>query len=227
MGRYKIKFNEEELNKFILIESKKVRKSAMSLYSYFRKLSTDGKLIISQRKFLARYIRYHQVISRKTFQNRIELLEELGLIIVDRTDANHVYFIASEVSEKVATQKEPETIENTELIEDSILPNNQLQDNIDIDIYTNTSSPKNNTFKGDTLKCVKEAEEIAKEVLKELKIKSSWIRLSTIAVIKERFSTIHLRGARQYIRTTILKLQAISKAIYRKTNAYIDRKSVV
>lgn len=135
---YKIQLTEMELNKLNLIENETIRQSAMSIFAYMLKLNAmendklDNagclnlkdilKLKISFRKFIEKYNRGHKdkKVSIRTFKNRVDLLEKLGLIIKEKFKNTFIYGftryqqVNEEVNSKVNSSDNNQTIENTE-----------------------------------------------------------------------------------------------------------------
>ena len=205
---YKIQFNKNEIQILNMIETDNIRKSMMSVYSYFIKLSDNSLVKISHRNFLKKYNHYHQKISLGTLNNRIKKLKELKLI--SSNENNSVYTLNRFLNENLNTEKDTLDVGITDLDEGQ-----------DFSKYESLKNNKNNNIINNTSLCeikntsVFENEEeaiiIAKEVLKELKVKSQWIKTNTVNIVKQKFNSINLLGARAYISKIVLNLQQKSK----------------
>lgn len=203
---YLRKFTELEETTLNKIDKDKVRYSTMSIYSYLIKLANEDETIdISHRSFLKKYNHYHNKISLGTLNNRIKLLKELNLITPTK-EVNRgqgiSYKLNRKLNTKLNTLKPVESLDITTVQHDveSCKAKSLTKDIYNIFISTS-----------------EEAENLAKEVLKELKIKSNWVKNSLIATVKERYKKINIAGAKAYLRKVVLQLQAYSKTIYQKT----------
>ncbi|BDR82585.1 hypothetical protein [Clostridium tetani] len=168
---YKIKFYQNELNRFNIIENEDIRKSCMSIYMYMLKLVNMEKekfykaelevpktntLKISYRKFLKKYTRYHGSMSLPTFKSRVELLLEVGLIKINKVKNSFEYsfyrFWDNEKSnEKSNDSSVDETTDNADETTDSENPKDpNAKPNLDIDTRNNSDElhedKNNNSF---------------------------------------------------------------------------------
>lgn len=212
---YKIKFNEVELNALNAIESDKVRNSTMSIYSYFKKLlqENNGTLDISYRKFLKRYVRYHGSMSVQTFKYRVDSLVDLGLLKISKEGKKHIYELDNKLYKKLDNENQAPDTDTSSLEMDSDL--HKCLNPKTNDIYTNTTAEY-----GEVITSEEEAVAITGQAIKTLKVKSKWVINAAIETIKQCYRKIHRLGAFKYISKVILKLQAISKSVYKNTHVY-------
>lgn len=238
MQKYKIKFYVLELNKFNLIESDNIRKSAMSIYSYMIKLNSkkneeynkagvdhlkdETKFCISMSEFLKLYNRSHDKISIRTLKNRIDLLEELQLIAIDKTAKTNTYSfcryipVNEEVNEKVNEEKVAETVENTdiEVIESE---HKDLNTKTPIMIYDNINTSIESVENKLNLNDEEKVDSFAViyddvvEVCKENRIKSSYHFFQICEGLRnaiEKGNGITKKFYRNYILKTVLNYKA-------------------
>ena len=216
---YKINFTEKELNIFNTIERQSKKESLMSIYSYLLKHSNkeSNTLEISFNKLYNMYIRYHKQLGFSTLKKRVNTLKELGLIVIEKNSkgVNKYLFtkftIADNVADNVANKKCAETVEITTIEEELKIPKYLNLSYIDNDIDSNNNSNTNNEFK--TLEKVNDKSIVinrAKELLKELKVKSSWIKKAVLDKLSKYYSNITIKYLDSYICKVIMQIRAIS-----------------
>lgn len=230
-NKYKIKFTEKQINVFnTKIESDSIRNSAMSIFSYFIKLINESgteELLISLRKFLKRYTRYHKKIGLTCLNERFNLLQEIGLLNIRREPRKSYYSIANlynnsndntsfnndmnnNTNDKMNDKKVAQDVDISNISIDDELHKHQSIKSLDFINYYNTPA---------------EAVAKAKEVLKALNIKSKWVINATIGKVKQIYATIGVNGSWNYIATMVNKFQAISKANYLQAKKLIKKKN--
>lgn len=230
---YKRKFNDKEMNIFNTMENELVRQSTMSVYSYFMKLieedGVNGELLISYRKFIKRYNYYHKKICLSTMKNRIDCLEELGLLLV-RKESRKTYFKLTTSESVIPTPAHIDEVENEEM-------NNKMNDT------ESPLSPETTSIKADDTSCKTETatkniididsnnnqvaksgipyetyKEIApkvtdialvcsraRELCKELGIRTAKIVNAVIGALIPRYRTITVAHLDNYIRKVIIQ----------------------
>lgn len=202
------------------IEYSVARNKCASILCYIKKHIhlNNGSWSKSIDNIYKMYNRSHKYyISTGQLKNIINRLSDLGLIVIAKVKKRNVYKIpmAKIVPNKLADNKTSEDTENTNIEED--LKNHRYIDSCkdNNNIYTNTTADY-----GKTIESEEEAVAITGQAIKTLKVKSKWVINATIETIKQCYSKIHRLGAFKYISKVILKLQAISKSVYKNTHVY-------
>lgn len=234
-----LEFSELVKNILNTIENEKIRSSAKSIYRYFKILIIEGKgsTTISFQKFLKRYSFYDKKYNRKsnkimtpqTFKTRVDLLIELGLIKRTEYKKTFTYELTLEVppclidnnyNNNNDNNNPPPGNDNEEIITLTDSYFGRFINSANDEPESKPTTPTTNF--GEFISSPDEAVEYVKRVAKELNIRSKWVINSAIANIKSCYSKINKRGAFNYIGKTILKLQAISKQVYKNTKVYCD-----
>lgn len=202
---YKIKFNDYELAKFNTIETVKKPK-IMSLYSYMVKYSVDNKLTISAPKLHKMYSHHHYKISLSYFKQLISELQDLDLIIIDKTNKINSYFILREpkkTPEKVTDEKMSEIIDipNLAVIDDECNKESSSNNN-----YTNTLK----TDFGETVAPI-ELVAYAKKLMNELRIKSNFVKENVLKKLSS-CTGVNRAGMINYILKVITEKKSIQEA---------------
>lgn len=231
---YKINFTIEEINKFNLLGNEKIRKSIMSIYMYMLKLNEkenrkyadanlnnlkhEFTLSISMLKFLNAYVRNHTKISIRTLKKRIDKLEELQLIFVDKSTKNNVYSfcrfcqVNEKVNEKVNDENTAQTTETTD-VDDCTEKHKSLNSQNDLDVdFRNNSYKKTTNLNFDNSQYRKiekwsDISELLFNTFKDLKIRSNRIRAVVIDKIEKNLNNITVRFAKNYIYKVILQVK--------------------
>ncbi|MBN1079248.1 hypothetical protein [Clostridium botulinum] len=176
---YKIKLTETEINKIYEISDKKsTQASLMSILSYLIKYTdkTTNTLTKSLNKLYKMYLRYHNKLTKSYFYTLVSKLKDKNLLSFAPVEDKK-----EETFEEI--EKVPVSIENTDLNQDSELPNNLIINNTNT--YTlNTTSVVN-------------AVELLDDVFRDLKIKSKVIK--TLVLAKLQNTVLDAKGAINYI----------------------------
>ena len=223
---YKRKFNDREMNIFNTMENELVRQSTMSVYSYFMKLidehGVDGELLISYRNFIKRYNHYHKKICLSTMKNRIDCLEGLGLLFV-RKESRKTYFKLAnpapideveneEMNNKINDTESSVSSETTSVEADDTLCKTEIAIKNIIDIDSNNNEVAKSGIPYETYKEI--APKVtnialvcsrARELCKELGIRTNRIINAVIGALIPRYRTITVAHLDNYIRKVIIQ----------------------
>ena len=212
------------------IEYTEARRKAASVLRYIKKyiFLNEGAWTVSFDTMHKMYKRYHKNFSLSQLKNIVNKLRDLGLIGIVIIKKKNVYTLpvarklSKKPTEKLPIENPTGDTENADTEENSELPRLGLE--TENDIYTNTNNGDADTVKKSYGETVSESEalNIANQVIESLKVKSKWIINSTIQTVKDCYSNINRLGAYKYISKIILKLQAISKSVYKNTHVYSD-----
>lgn len=236
-NKYKIKFTEKQMTIFnTKIENDLIRNSAMSIFSYFIKLINEAgteELLISLRKFLKRYTRYHKSIGLTCLSERVNLLQEIGLLNIRREPRKSYYSIAN-----LEDNNNNDNNNNNDLFKNDTDKNiNDKTNDTEVvqDVDISNISIDSELRKHQSIKPIgfiinyynspAEAVAKAKEVLKALNIKSKWVINATIGKVKEIYASIGTKGAWNYIAAMVNKFQAISQANYLQAKKLVKKKA--
>lgn len=179
---YKIKFDDEQIQKIYSISDKPATQSRlMSILSYVIKYTdkTTNTLTKSISKLYKMYLRYHNKITRSYFYTLIAKLKEENLLSFNLVEDK-------KEDEKEDKKELPETVENALLESYSVKPNDLI---INHNNYTYTSYTSNDVKVS--------ALELVEEVFQDLKIKSRIVR--SMVVSKLRNTVLDAAGAINYI----------------------------
>ena len=203
------------------IEYSVARNKCASILCYIKKhiILNNGAWSKSIDNIFKMYNRSHKYyISTGQLKNIVNRLKDLGLIIIEKVKKRNVYKLpmAKKMPNNLADKKTNESTENKEVEADSKKHRcmDFCKDNNNI--YINTTAPAY----GEVIADAQEAVVITGQVIKILKVKSKWVINAALNTIKKCYSKIHRLGAFKYISKVILKLQAISKSVYKNTNVY-------
>lgn len=204
MVKYKIKFNKYEQSIFNQIES--IRKiKLMSVYSYLIKYSVDCKLTISAAKLHKMYKRYHKGVSLSYFKQLLLELEEIRLILIEKSDKIRTFFVprkpfvAQKVAEKIANEEIVESIDIAKSEEHSQELNTKSCSN------TNTLTSSTPNF-GETVEA-KELTVVAESILKDMRIRNKVIIKNVLRKLESR-NNVNRSGMFKYITKVILEKKA-------------------
>lgn len=210
---YKIKFNDYQENVFSTVDfNGDKRNKLMSVYSYLIKYSNDVNVVSkSLNKLHKMYVRYHYKISNKYFYNLVDVLVDLDLL---KKNNNKILIVQEKVQEKVQIKETTESIENT---------------SVDVDFeklkcrgidYTYNSFTNIKFCGVGEFATKEELKEIAQDLYKHLKIKSSYIKTEVLNIISRYTGVIYKKSARDYLFTVILdkklKREAERNNFYKK-----------
>lgn len=234
--QYKTEFNDYQMAIFNTLDLNGYKRfNLMSVYSYLIKHSIDKLVSKSLSKLYAMYIRYHkkvdsmdESISKSYFCGLINELVDLKLLSKDN---RKVFILDSpvdkKVDEKVDKNNYAPSVEESEVTEDSVATEIQSSKNIYNNNIYNTSSEDvadiHNDFDlefesanskvfvpyGSKVLATKEQlKEIAEDLYKTLKIRSSHIKTEVLNVICAYDERIYLQSARSYLKAVILDKKA-------------------
>lgn len=194
---YKIKFNYFENSTFNQIDTVK-KKKLMSIYSYMIKYSVDNKITISASKFHKMYEKYHKGVCLSYFKELLLELERLGLIIIDKTKKIRTFFIPR-VANEVANENVDENID-IPMLEDDLQTCNIENFNNN---YTNTLNTQLETQNFGEKVAPVELVNVAKKLLKELRIRSKWVK-DEVNKKLSNCTNVNRRGMNNYVLKVII-----------------------
>lgn len=178
MKNYKIKLTVQEINSIYKIsECKNKQNKLMSVLSYMKKHSTNNALNYSITRLYKMYARYHMTMSLSYFKRLVAQLKPI--------------FLNEKVAEKVAEKKQVQSIENTNLENNSEKPNNII-----INKYTNT------LFRNSVLN-KKQLKTLADDLMFKMGVRDTLVQTLVINKIKNSKVAIQAFGAINYIKTII------------------------
>ena len=203
------------------IEYNEARRKAASVLRYLKKhiLLNNGSWSKSFLNIYNMYKRSHQYISTGQLKNIVNRLKDLGLICIEKVKKRNVYTMpmAEKMAEKMADNNSIKDVENANIEAD--LKKHRCMDSYkdNNNIYKNTTALDSY---GEVIADEQEAVVITGQVIKILKVRSKWVINAALNTIKQCYKRINRLGAFKYISKVILKLQAISKSVYKNTNVY-------
>lgn len=221
----KTNINEKQYNltaeEFAILEqinSKESKRKSQSLLRFLKKhiIKNNGSFSMSFAKIQYNYNRwvgrrkkerpYLKTISLKQVKNLINQLADFDLIRIEKVEKTNCYFLP--LPNKLPQEKANETIENTNVYEDSNCPR-ILGKYIDIDSYSNSQKFNSNNYK----KCTSlvDVRKKVKELLDKAKVKSSFIRNSVLTGVTKNYRNITEKFLDKYILKAIenARLKAI------------------
>lgn len=176
---YKIKLTETQISKIYEISDKKSTQAClMSILSYLIKYTdkTTNTLTKSLNKLYKMYLRYHSKLTKSYFYTLVSKLKDKNLLSFAPVEEE-------KKDKKEEIKKVHETVENTDLENDSETLNNIIINNTNT--YTlNTTSVVN-------------AVELLEDVFNDLKIKSKVIKSMVVAKLEN--IKLDTKGAINYI----------------------------
>lgn len=178
MKNYKIKLTIQEINSIYKIsECKNKQNKLMSVLSYMKKHSTNNALNYSITRLYKMYARHHITMSLSYFKRLVAQLKPI--------------FLNEKVAEKVAEKKQAQSIETTNLENNSEKPNNII-----INKYTNT------LFRNSVLN-KKQLKTIADDLMFKMGVRDTLVQTLVINKIKNSKVAIQSFGAINYIKAII------------------------
>ena len=204
------------------IEYSVAKNKCASILCYIKKhiILNNGAWSKSIDNIFKMYNRSHKYyISTGQLKNIVNRLKDLGLICIEKVKKRNVYTMpmAEKMAEKMADNNSIKDVENANIEAD--LKKHRCMDSYkdNNNIYKNTTALDSY---GEVIADEQEAVVITGQVIKILKVKSKWVINAALNTIKQCYKRINRLGAFKYISKVILKLQAISKSVYKNTNVY-------
>ena len=223
MKKYKINFTEYQHDIFNTLEFNGDKKrKLMSVYSYLIKYSNTDLLVTkSLNKLHTMYLRYHSKLSLSYFKKLTTLLIDMEL--VEKIN-NCLYIVAKKVAKKVAEENVDKPLENSELGQDSFLPNSP---SYNYNYYTDTNIVKmmKEYYVGITGRknaTKKDLKDIAKCLI-SIKRANALVQTIVFNKIENSQTTINLRGAVQYVNEIIVeKMEEVNSISLRQYDEYYN-----
>ena len=207
---YKIKFTDYQINVFRTLELNGNKLQNMqSVYAYLIKYSENGLVSKSLSRLYKMYDHYHNSICKSYFMQLVNELKDLNLLKKDGRKITIVSEVDKKIDKNMDKFEVPESTENTIL--ESILSKTETQ-NSNYNTNTNTNnyevktSSDTNNFKIATLE---ELQTIARDLLKDLGIRSKVVKANVMDKINKYVGKIHIDGAISYLKAVVI--EAINK----------------